>query len=157
MIPPVPAHDGDRPGDLPDLTRTPRSGVDLVGTLLSAWTETNPLRREAALTASCTPDVRYTNPIGQAQGRPAVAELLGRIARSYPTLRPVRISAIDLHHGYGRFEWAMCLPNGHRVLEGLDVITLSADESRIAEVVAFFGPTDRTTTYTYGASAHGEP
>ncbi|MDT3440819.1 MULTISPECIES: nuclear transport factor 2 family protein [unclassified Pseudofrankia] len=128
--------------------------TDTIASLLaqgmSAWTEPDPTRRRDLLAACCASDVEYASPLGTAVGLDEYTDLIGEVHRAYPGFRPVRTSAVDLHHRYARLEWAFQDHAGRTSLTGLDVLTFT-EQSRIASVTAFYGPTP-PIRYVYGST-----
>lgn len=144
----------DQPTAHPAGDREIEQVTRLVTTLLSAWTEPDPARKTTLLDSCCTPDITYANPLSAARGTEAVAELLTAINAQFPGITPRRTSGIDLHHNHGLFTWSMIDDTRRTILTGLDIITLTPDNTRISTVTAFFGETPPvTTTYIYGSSA----
>ncbi|OHV30738.1 hypothetical protein CC117_07220 [Parafrankia colletiae] len=124
--------------------------AELVELLLSAWTDGKPARRQQTLDACCVPDVSYINPLSAVEGTPSVSELLGAIQAQYPGLTPVRVTELDLHHGYARFGWELRNGAGTVALVGTDIVEWTADGSLIESIITFFGPLQpRVATYSY--------
>ncbi len=122
--------------------------ADLVDGVHSAWGEADRGRRESRLREYCVPEVRYSNPLGQAAGLGELADLSAKILGEFPGHRPVRSSGIDIHHEYARLEWVMRNRAGQAVLQGLEVVTFTA-EPLLTTITAFFGAPP-PITYTYG-------
>ncbi|ADP85134.1 nuclear transport factor 2 family protein [Pseudofrankia inefficax] len=123
--------------------------VELLTLGLSAWTERDADRRRKILADCCAPDVVYVSPLGAATGLDQFTDLIGEVQRGYPGYRPVRTTAIDLHHRNARLEWAFRDSAGRTTLTGLDILVFS-DEPLIVAMTAFFGPTP-PIRYTYGS------
>ena len=51
-----------------------------------------------------------------------------------------RTSRVDVHHSYARFHWHVSLPDSSTLPEGLDIVELSADGTRLKTIIGFFGP-----------------
>ncbi|MBL7490691.1 nuclear transport factor 2 family protein [Frankia sp. AgB1.9] len=92
--------------------------VELLTLGLSAWTEHDADRRRKILADCCAPDVVYVSPLGAATGLDQFTDLIGVGQRSYPGYRPVRTTAIDLHHRHARLEWAFRDSAGGPLLPG---------------------------------------
>lgn len=142
----------------------------LADRLYEAWSAGDGAARVRLLAGCCAPWVRYANPLGESAGVAGLAELIGHCLAPYPGHRPVRTSAIDLHHGCARWEWALRDRIGQVVLAGLDVVGLTdarptgdsptgdgvpaptPDGPLLATVSTFFGaPPPRVRTYVFGA------
>jgi hypothetical protein len=128
---------------------TAGSIVELLALGLSAWTERDADRRRKILADCCAPDVVYVSPLGAATGLDQFTALIGDVQRTYPGYRPVRTTAIDLHHRHARLEWAFRDGAGRTTLTGLDILVFT-DEPLIATMTAFFGSIP-PIRYTYGS------
>ena len=112
----------------------------LIDTYCLAWSTPSPEARAAHLAQTWAPGATYTDPTAQLVG---AAELLAHIARvmeARPGLCVRRTSAVDLHHGAARFAWQAVGADGCALVEGLDVVFLTAGGDRIERIVGFFDP-----------------
>jgi hypothetical protein len=51
-----------------------------------------------------------------------------------------RTTDVDHHHGLARFGWHIVEADGTTLPDGLDVVALTPDGTKLARVVGFFGP-----------------
>ena len=113
----------------------------LVDLYCEAWSEPDANRRAELLSAVWAEGATYSDPTVYLTG--GADELLAHIEKvrgTLPGLRIVRTSAIDQHHDSARFHWDL-ISNGNAVVpEGLDLVLLSPDGTKLQRVVGFFGP-----------------
>ena len=67
-----------------------------------------------------------------------ITALTDVVLAHYPGHRFERTTAVDEHHGWARYGWALLDPAGETVLTGTDVVQLD-DDGRLTRVVGFFG------------------
>ncbi|WP_163549215.1 nuclear transport factor 2 family protein [Candidatus Frankia nodulisporulans] len=130
----------------------------LADRLYTAWAQPDPDTRTRLLAGCCADQVSYANPLGAAVGVDALSALIGEFLGPYPGHRPVRVSAVDVHHDRARWEWGLRDSIGQVVLAGLDVATF--DQHGLTTISTFFGPPPpltRTYTYTHGQGGQGGP
>ena len=108
-----------------------------------AWSEPDATRRRALLAQVLAPGATYTDPRVHADTLEALAVHIDRVLAQRPGARVLRTSAVDLHHGMARFAWHVVQTDGTALPEGLDVVWLSADGTRLERIVGFFGPLQR--------------
>lgn len=114
----------------------------LVDRYCESWSAESAEDRERLLRASFTAEATYCDP---RSGTLSMQELLAHISRvrqSRAGSKVERTSAVDVHHGLGRFQWHVVMPNGSTSPEGIDFIELAPDRRLIKRVVGFFGPLD---------------
>lgn len=112
----------------------------LVDQYCEGWSHPLAQAREALIRGCLTDDAAYTDPHADHLGISELLDHIARIQQSRPGSRIVRTSAVDSHHGLARFHWHVVLPDGTTLPEGIDVIELSADGTRIRRITGFFGP-----------------
>ncbi|MCM3886334.1 nuclear transport factor 2 family protein [Frankia sp. R82] len=128
----------------------------LADRLYAAWAQTDGRARTQLLAGCCADRVSYANPLGAAVGVEGFSDLIGGFLGPYPGHRPVRVSAVDVHHDRARWEWGLRDSIGQVVLAGLDVTTF--DHTGLTSISTFFGPPPPLTrTYTYGSPTYGSP
>lgn len=116
------------------------SEADLIDRYCAVWSEPRPGRRAELLSDVWAHDATYTDPSVHAT---TAEELLGHIQNVLarrPGSRVVRTSRVDVHHGIARFSWHVIQADGSALPDGLDIVELGADGSRIKRIVGFFGP-----------------
>ncbi|MDO5624242.1 MAG: hypothetical protein Q4G71_06105 [Pseudomonadota bacterium] len=69
-----------------------------------------------------------------------IEDLIERARTLYPGARVERTTRVDVYGSHARFGWQMILADGTSLPEGLDIVVLSADHSRIESITGFFGP-----------------
>ena len=109
-----------------------------VDTYLEMWNETDPRRRAEHIERVWTADGRYVDPLQEAEGHTAIAEMVAGVQAKFPGHRFRRISAVDAHHDEVRFGWDLAAPNGAVVVAGIDVGGLAPD-GRLRRITGFFG------------------
>lgn len=115
--------------------------TELIDCYCEAWSEHHASRREALLASVLAEGASYTDPTVHAVG---VTELLNHIVKVQarrPGSKVVRTSEVEEHHGVVRFAWRAVETNGNALPEGIDIVFLSADGSRLERIIGFFGPT----------------
>jgi hypothetical protein len=120
--------------------------IDLLG---SAWAESDHERRVRILDTCMAPSVQYSSPFASVTGTAAVSGLMGQIHTQYPGYLPTRVSGIDVHNNYARYEWAIQDRAGNRAVEGTNILAFQ-EPALIGSAIIFFGPVPRVT-YTYRA------
>jgi hypothetical protein len=121
----------------------------LVDQYCEGWSCPAAEAREALIRGSLTDDATYTDPRADHLNVPELLDHIAKIQESRPGAKIVRTSVVDSHHGLARFHWHVALPDGTTLPEGIDVIELSADGTRIRSIIGFFGPLgNRPATHT---------
>lgn len=109
-----------------------------VDTYLAMWNETDPARRAEHIARAWTGDGRYVDPALEAEGHPALGEMVAGVQARFPGHRFRRISGVDVHHDQLRFAWELAAPDGAVVVAGIDVGALAPD-GRLHRITGFFG------------------
>jgi hypothetical protein len=102
------------------------------------WNETDEEARAQLVATAWTDDGRYVDPLLEADGRPAIVEMVGGVHAQFPGHRFRRTSGIDQHHDQVRFGWELAAPNGDVTVAGLDVGELDGD-GKLRRITGFFG------------------
>lgn len=113
---------------------------ELVDRYCEGWSDPNPRNRERLIRRALTPDAIYCDP---RSGLLAVEPLLSYISlviAARPGARVARTSHVDVHHGFGRFDWHVTLLDGTPLVTGTDFIELSAGREQLSRIVGFFNP-----------------
>ncbi len=104
----------------------------------SAWNERDPDLLRPHLDRAVEADLVWNDPRDSFVGIDELEAAVRRLHESKPHYRFAIVSEIDHHHDRYRYRWDMI--RGERVLlEGLDVVTISARTGLIARVDGFFG------------------
>jgi hypothetical protein len=116
----------------------------LIDRMFEAWNDAEPSALRRHLEAALTPDVHFVDPTVDVRGLDDYEANVRHVHEQIPGATYVRASAVDEHHGYLRYHWAIHL-DGQLVLAGFDVAHIAGD-GRIDEVIGFFGPLDAAPT-----------
>jgi len=110
----------------------------LIDAYCAAWSEPDATARTAQLGAVLSDDARYTDPRTDVAGPEALSAHIDTVLSARPGSRVERTTAVDEHHGVARFGWRALDAHGSILIEGIDVVELTANGS-IARIVGFFG------------------
>jgi len=109
---------------------------DLAQRYIDTWNETDPSARRAAVDQLYTEDARYEDPMGIAEGREAIAALIGAVQQQFPDFRFRLAGAVDGHHDQARFGWELGPAGSPAPIVGFDV-AVSDTSGRIQTVLGF--------------------
>lgn len=109
-----------------------------VDTYLEMWNETDAARRAAHIERAWAADGRYVDPMLEAQGHAALADMVAGVHEQFPGHRFRRLSGVDVHHDQLRFAWELAGPDGAIAVAGIDVGMLAPD-GRLRQITGFFG------------------
>lgn len=118
----------------------------IVDLYCEAWSHPDASARQQLLMQVWSPDATYTDPTVHAASADALLEHIARVQARRPGARVRRTSALDVHHGVGRFAWHVELADGTTLPEGIDFVEFSVDQTMIARIMGFFGPLARIKT-----------
>ena len=118
--------------------------VNTVDTYLAMWNETDAAERARHIARAWAADGRYVDPMMEAAGHAALAEMVTGVQTRFPGHRFRRVSGVDVHHDQLRFGWTLEGPDGAVVVAGVDVGALAPDGG-LTRITGFFGdlPADR--------------
>jgi hypothetical protein len=102
-----------------------------------AWNEKNSMRRRELLRRCLSEDCEVVAPVGLLKGREAVDAEIAAWHKAQPGHTALFSSAIDSHHGWARFAFAVLDDAGREVARGTDVAQFATD-GRLRRVVTFF-------------------
>ncbi len=114
----------------------------IVDSHLAAYCEPEAPARLDALSRIWNAGGRLVDPPLESTGHEGMSQQAATLLQHYPGHRFVRTTAVDHHHEFARYGWALRDPQGKNVLEGEDFLTLDVD-GRIMKVVGFFGAQER--------------
>jgi hypothetical protein len=117
-----------------DLTTT-------IDTHLAAYCEPDAGRRAALVAQVWSPQGQLVDPPMEGEGLEAIVGLGDVVVTHYPDHTFRRTTAVDEHHGYARYGWALVAADGAVAVAGTDIATLDSD-GRLVKVVGFFGELD---------------
>jgi hypothetical protein len=114
--------------------------TELIDRYCAVWNEPRSSRRTELLAEVWAPDATYTDPRVDAVTSAELLAHIERVLAQRPGAKVVRTSALDVHHGVGRFSWHVVQADGTALPDGLDIAEFSSDGRRIRRIVGFFGP-----------------
>jgi hypothetical protein len=112
---------------------------ELVDRYCAAWSDPDAQRRRELLASIWSERAAYTDPTVHAASAEELLAHVGRVLERRPGAKVVRTSEIDVHHDWCRFAWHVVQPDGTVLREGIDIVELTADGTRIARIIGFFG------------------
>ena len=114
--------------------------TELVDRYCAVWNEPDAERRAALLDTVWAEGAAYTDPRANTRGAAPLLAHIATVHASRPGAKIMRTSAVDVHHGIARFGWRVVEADGTPLPEGIDIVFLNEDGSRIERIVGFFGP-----------------
>jgi hypothetical protein len=109
---------------------------DLAQRYIDTWNETDPDARRAAVDQLYTEDARYIDPLAAADGRDAIAAMIGSVQEQFPGFVFRLAGTVDGHHNQARFGWELGPAGAEAPIVGFDVAVADAD-GRIQTVLGF--------------------
>ncbi|MFG1934884.1 nuclear transport factor 2 family protein [Mycobacterium sp. NPDC048908] len=109
---------------------------ELAQRYIDTWNETDPHARRAAVDQLYTPDARYTDPLAAAEGRDAIAAMIGAVHEQFPGFVFRLAGPVDGHHNQARFRWELGPAGAEAPIVGFDVAVCD-DSGRIEAVLGF--------------------
>ena len=103
---------------------------------IASWNEIDPDARRRLIDSLWAEDGRYTDPMMQARGQVAIADLIGGVHAKFPGLRFALSGTADSHGPYARFSWSFGPSDGPVVARGTDFAAL-AEDGRLTQVTGF--------------------
>jgi hypothetical protein len=103
---------------------------------LTAWNETDPAARRAAIEKTFTADIRYVDPVAVADGRDALDAVITAVQGQFPGFSFSLAGPVDAHHDQARFTWHLGWPGEEPLVIGSDV-AVRAPDGRIRTVLGF--------------------
>ena len=109
---------------------------DLAQRYIDAWNETDAGARRTAVDKLYTDDARYIDPLAVAQGREAIASMIGAVQSQFAGFSFRLAGPVDGHHNQARFGWELGPAGGEAPIVGFDVV-VTDDDGRITTVLGF--------------------
>ncbi len=109
---------------------------DLAQRYIDTWNETDPSARRAAVDQLYAEDARYIDPLAVAEGREAIASMIGAVQQQFPDFRFRLAGPVDGHHHQARFGWELGPAGSPAPVVGFDV-AVSDGSGRIQTVLGF--------------------
>jgi hypothetical protein len=103
---------------------------------IDTWNETDPSARRAAVDQVYTEDARYVDPLAVADGKDAIASMIGAVQEQFPGFIFRLAGPVDGHHNQARFGWELGPADSPAPIVGFDV-AVSDDSGRIQTVLGF--------------------
>ena len=109
---------------------------DVAHRYIDIWNETDPSARRAAVDQLYTEDARYVDPMAAAEGREAIASMIGAVQDQFPGFRFRLAGPVDGYHNQARFGWELGPTGTPAPIVGFDVVATDAS-GRIQTVLGF--------------------
>ena len=109
---------------------------ELAQRYIDAWNETDADARRAAVDQLYTEDARYIDPLAAAEGREAIAAMIGAVQEQFPGFTFRLAGPVDGHHNQVRFGWELGPAGAEAPIVGFDVAVID-DAGRIETVLGF--------------------
>ena len=109
---------------------------DLAQRYIDAWNETDADARRTAVDKLYTDDARYVDPLAVADGREAIASMIGAVQEQFQGFSFRLAGPVDGHHNQARFGWELGPADGEAPIVGFDV-AVTDDDGRISTVLGF--------------------
>lgn len=110
----------------------------LVDAHLAAYGEPDAQARRRAIQSLWNASGRLVDPPMESAGHAGISDQAATLLAQFPGHTFRRTTAVDLHHGFARYGWALHNPQGEAVLEGEDFVVQDVD-GFLLTVVGFFG------------------
>jgi SnoaL-like domain len=109
---------------------------ELAQRYIDTWNETDPSARRDAVDRLYTEDARYVDPLAVAEGREAIASMIGAVQQQFAGFSFRLAGLVDGHHNQARFGWELGPAASPAPIVGFDV-AVSDDSGRIQTVLGF--------------------
>jgi len=109
---------------------------ELAQRYIDTWNETDPSARRAAVDQLYTEEASYIDPLAVADGREAIASMIGAVQQQFPGFRFRLAGPVDGHHNQARFGWELGPEGAPAPIVGFDV-AVRDDSGRIQTVLGF--------------------
>jgi hypothetical protein len=117
---------------------------DLAQRYIDTWNETDPSARRAAVDQLYTEDARYVDPLAVAEGREAIASMIGTVQQQFPDFTFRLAGPVDGHHNQARFGCELGPAGTSAPIVGFDVAVSDA-KGRIETVLGFLDKVPATS------------
>jgi SnoaL-like domain len=109
---------------------------ELAQRYIDTWNETDPSARRTAVDQLYTEDASYVDPMAVADGRAAIASMIGAVQQQFPDFSFRLAGPVDGHHNQARFGWELGPTGSPAPIVGFDV-AVTDDDGRIRTVLGF--------------------
>jgi len=105
---------------------------------LAGYCEPDAAKRAELVAAAWSADGTLMDPPFEGTGHAAIAALADAVLQHFPAHTFRRTTAVDHHHGVGRYGWELVSAAGEVSVGGIDIVDIAAD-GKLQRVVGFFG------------------
>ena len=109
---------------------------ELAKRYIDSWNETDAGARRGAVDKLFTEDARYVDPLAQAEGREAIAAMIGVVQQQFAGFVFRLAGPVDGHHNQVRFGWELGPEGADAPIVGFDVAVID-DDGQIKRVLGF--------------------
>jgi SnoaL-like domain len=109
---------------------------ELAQRYIDTWNETDPDARRAAVDQLYAEAARYVDPLAEADGREAIATMIGAVHEQFPGFTFRLAGPVDGHHNQVRFGWELGPQGSPAPIVGFDVAVIDGS-GRIQTVLGF--------------------
>jgi hypothetical protein len=109
---------------------------ELAQRYIDTWNETDPDARRAAVDQLYAEAARYVDPLAEADGREAIATMIGAVHEQFPGFTFRLAGPVDGHHNQVRFGWELGPEGSPAPIVGFDVAVIDGS-GRIQTVLGF--------------------
>lgn len=116
-------------------------GLDLTEVIdahLAAYCDPDAARRQATVARVWANDGHLLDPPFDGRGPAEIAAMTDAVLAHYPDHTFARTTAVDAHHAFARYGWALTAPDGAAAVTGTDFVEVDPT-GRITRIVGFFG------------------
>jgi hypothetical protein len=110
---------------------------------LIAYALADRVRRDQLIDSAWDPDGSLIDPPFDGHGHTAIGDMTDVVLAHYPGHHFERTTAVDAHHCFARYGWALVAADGSVAMTGTDVAEFAAD-GRLLRIVGFFGELEAT-------------
>ena len=108
----------------------------LAAQYISAWNETDTVKRGAAVAELWADGATYTDPLVAAVGHDEIAATIGAVQAQFAGFEFRLLGPVDGHHNQARFQWELGPADGEAPIVGFDVVELDS-QGRLTRVLGF--------------------
>jgi hypothetical protein len=109
-----------------------------IDTHLAGYCEPDQAKRAELLRTAWANSGELVDPPLAGAGIDEIAGLVDTVVTHYPDHRFQRTTAVDEHHGFARYGWALVSPDGAAAVTGTDFAEVDGD-GKLVRVIGFFG------------------
>ena len=109
---------------------------ELAQRYIDTWNETDASARRTAVDQLYTEDARYVDPMAVADGREAIASMIGAVQQQFPDFSFRLAGPVDGHHNQARFGWELGPAGAEAPIVGFDVAVID-DSGQLQTVLGF--------------------